>query len=360
MVLIKIFHSKFNSIKNGFIALSLLISILILLVLLSDSLHTQDQKYHEAHSLSAIVKQTNLQDNKVTFDDIRRQNISFNITSNQDFLVLLHIQKTGGTTFERHLVHDLELTNPCSCTDDKRRCWCPKTAKQNDLDRTTADRTWLISRFSTGWVCGLHADWTQLNSCLANLDKLFFMTFLRHPLHRFVSELRHVQRGATWKASKVHCKEHDTQLCYENQSNWLNVKLEEFLDCSSNMAINRQTFMLADMSSIGCTFKSTNQNAALLENAKDNLKRMAFFGICEEQRASQLVFEETFRLKFQTDFRQSDDNKTKLLIDQMPIETRNRIVELNHLDMELYQFATDLFRTRCRELSPRCGDSLIS
>jgi len=32
--------------------------------------------------------------------------------------------------------------------------------------------TWLFSRFSTGWACGLHADWTELVSCVdSELEK---------------------------------------------------------------------------------------------------------------------------------------------------------------------------------------------
>ena len=68
---------------------------------------------------------------------------------------------------------------------------------------------WLFSRFSVGWRCGLHADWTELTNCVPSfLDKFekqhqerryFFVTVLRDPVQRYLSEFRHVQRGATWK-----------------------------------------------------------------------------------------------------------------------------------------------------------------
>ncbi|KAB0354075.1 hypothetical protein FD755_023232 [Muntiacus reevesi] len=61
-----------------------------------------------------------------------------------DLIVFLHIQKTGGTTFGRHLVRNIQLEQPCECCRE----------------------TWLFSRFSTGWSCGLHADWTELTSCV--------------------------------------------------------------------------------------------------------------------------------------------------------------------------------------------------
>ena len=39
---------------------------------------------------------------------------------------------------------------------------------------THVHRYWLFSRYSTGWKCGLHADYTELTECLAagRLDEL--------------------------------------------------------------------------------------------------------------------------------------------------------------------------------------------
>ncbi|KYO39449.1 hypothetical protein Y1Q_0021098 [Alligator mississippiensis] len=76
----------------------------------------------------------------------------------RDVLVFLHIQKTGGTTFGRHLVRNMRLEQPCSCRAGQKKCSCPRPGADKD--------TWLFSRFSTGWTCGLHADWTELTSCV--------------------------------------------------------------------------------------------------------------------------------------------------------------------------------------------------
>lgn len=80
---------------------------------------------------------------------------SFDIDSNE-VIVFLHIQKTGGTTFGRHLVNDLKVDPPCKCQTGRKRCKCLNTKNQ----------AWLVSRYSTGWVCGLHADWTELHECV--------------------------------------------------------------------------------------------------------------------------------------------------------------------------------------------------
>ncbi|MBN3323760.1 H6ST2 sulfotransferase, partial [Atractosteus spatula] len=85
-----------------------------------------------------------------------RRAVDFNIKGD-DVIVFLHIQKTGGTTFGRHLVRNIQLERPCECRAGQKKCTCHRPGKQE---------TWLFSRFSTGWSCGLHADWTELTSCV--------------------------------------------------------------------------------------------------------------------------------------------------------------------------------------------------
>lgn len=81
----------------------------------------------------------------------------------EDVIVFLHIQKTGGTTFGRHLVQNVRLEVPCDCRPGQKKCTCYRPNRKE---------TWLFSRFSTGWSCGLHADWTELKNCVPGvLDK---------------------------------------------------------------------------------------------------------------------------------------------------------------------------------------------
>jgi hypothetical protein len=80
-----------------------------------------------------------------------------------DVLVFLHIQKTGGTTFGHHLVKNMRMDPPCTCFKGRKKCKC----------LTQNQHVWLFSRFSTGWACGLHADWTELRECVGHrLDKI--------------------------------------------------------------------------------------------------------------------------------------------------------------------------------------------
>lgn len=188
----------------------------------------------------------------------------------------------------------------CTCQRKKKRCYC---------FRPNRNENWLFSRYSTGWKCGLHADWTELTGCVdQELDKnegetakrrYFYITLLRSPIPRYLSEFRHVQRGATWKNSRHFClgrqaTADELPACYKGSfaiivywattwwsqipilgDNWIDVTLDEFADCESNLAANRQTRMLADLALVNCYNKSSmpmhERNRLLLASAKRNL-----------------------------------------------------------------------------------------
>ncbi|KAM4732213.1 heparan-sulfate 6-O-sulfotransferase 2 [Anableps anableps] len=280
--------------------------------------------------------------------------VDFNIKGD-DVIVFLHIQKTGGTTFGRHLVRNIQLERPCECHAGQKKCTCLRPGKKE---------TWLFSRFSTGWSCGLHADWTELTHCVpSRMDSretqrnqpsrnYYYITILRDPVSRYLSEWRHVQRGATWKASLHVCDGRSPTLselpsCYSGDD-WSGCSLQEFMSCPYNLANNRQTRMLADLSLVGCynvsAMSEDERWAVLLDSAKRNLKGMAFFGLTEYQRKTQYLFERTFNLQFIAPFTQL--NGTRASSVEVPPETQQRIRQLNQWDVELYEYARDLFLQR--------------
>ncbi|NWS22193.1 H6ST2 sulfotransferase, partial [Pachyramphus minor] len=332
-------------------------------------------------------------------DDLLRR-VDFNIKGD-DLIVFLHIQKTGGTTFGRHLVRNIQLEQPCECRAGQKKCTCHRPGKRE---------TWLFSRFSTGWSCGLHADWTELTNCvpsvvdskkevrlrpsstwrsalqqgsvkplkcisefLLNINALcagdtwgglntlfypplgrnfYYITILRDPVSRYLSEWRHVQRGATWKASLHVCDgrsptTEELPSCYTGDD-WSGCSLQEFMDCPYNLANNRQVRMLSDLSLVGCynlsVMPEEQRNKVLLDSAKENLKRMAFFGLTEFQRKTQYLFEKTFNMNFISPFTQY--NSTRASSVEIDKQTQQRIEALNFLDMELYDYAKDLFLQR--------------
>lgn len=61
--------------------------------------------------------------------------------------------------------------------------------------------------------------------------------------------------------------------------------------CSYNLANNRQTRMLADLSIVGCynsTLSSTDKDRLMLASAKHNLQFMPFFMLTEYQKVFNL------------------------------------------------------------------------
>lgn len=61
----------------------------------------------------------------VTYRAMVKSGVLFNATGS-DVLVILHIQKTGGTSFEKHIVQDLVIEKPCVCWKKRKRCKCPR------------------------------------------------------------------------------------------------------------------------------------------------------------------------------------------------------------------------------------------
>ncbi|TNN22461.1 Heparan-sulfate 6-O-sulfotransferase 3 [Liparis tanakae] len=175
---------------------------------------------------------------------------------------------------------------------------------------------------------------------------------LRDPVSRFLSEWKHVQRGATWKTALHMCDgrpptQDELPACYSGED-WSGVPLADFMGCPSNLADNRQVRMLADLSLVGCYNASAagepERGGALLASAKANLRRMVFYGLTEFQRKTQYLFERTFGLRFLRAFTQI--NSTRAASVGISGAERGRIERLNGLDVELYDYAKELFLRR--------------
>lgn len=103
-----------------------------------------------------VVSHNSFLISNLTLEDLNKQ---FKFNAEKDVFVFVHIQKTGGSTFGKHLVNNSNFKNAkCKCFPNQKRCKC----------RTVKGFQWLFSRYSTGWKCGLHADWTELTACAPN------------------------------------------------------------------------------------------------------------------------------------------------------------------------------------------------
>lgn len=306
-----------------------------------------------------------------------------------DTLVMIHIQKTGGTEFLRHLVTVARNGEYlCRISDKMKRSIVMKrrlpregkgkTGKRKNLTLCPRDplhpsaEQWLVSEKTMRWICGLHASYTEYRSCLPKLNstkfnwnrKLHYAVFLRHPVLRYVSEFLHVQRNATW-AARHFCNGQPVSLldmppCYPGYYNrvpWPNLTISSFVSCESNWANNRQTLMLADLEAVGCFDKhylsKEDREQIILETAKKNLKSIAFFGLTEYMNESCSLFENQFGVQFRIrpPVRNLSDIHSGPMLPKLWSHATlfDTILRVNHMDMELYRFALDLFSNRARE-----------
>ncbi|XP_048250638.1 heparan-sulfate 6-O-sulfotransferase 3-B-like [Haliotis rufescens] len=225
----------------------------------------------------------------------------------------------------------------------------------------------------------VHPDWTYLHECVDGaMDKRYgrhfqrrymYITMVRDPVRRFVSEWKHVYRGTTWEKARLVCNgrpatEKEVPPCF-NTTNWFHVTLQDFMDCASNLAINRQTRMLANLSIVGCYNTSASgltndeRHYLMLASAKENLRNMAYFGLTGYQELSQILFEKTFNLNFITKFKDTPPSKTRSGIVNLSNVQRDKILHLNRFDVMLYQYAKGLFFQRLQMLAARSKDTSL-
>lgn len=291
-----------------------------------------------------------------------------------DVMVYLHIQKTGGSRFGAQLVNNLDIERPCVCS--RKRRGSPRTQATKQQTKATrvchcyrpgSKKIWLFSRHHLGWPCGLHADWTEHHECVAKYmnkrdgrnarRKFMYITIIREPIARFLSEFAFVQyMGTMWRGATLRCNgrspsKKELPPCF-TRDDLSDVTFEEFIGCPWNLAFNRQTRMLADLRQVNC-YNTTGMSPSkrgkfMLESARKNLQEMAFFGLTEYQEESQYLFEKTFGLKFVTPFTQLTEDETRAgnILPELNSSQLSQIKMLNSLDIELYTFAKNLFFKR--------------
>jgi heparan sulfate 6-O-sulfotransferase HS6ST1 len=184
--------------------------------------------------------------------------------------------------------------------------------------------------------------------------RYFYITLLRDPITRFISEYNHFRvQESNAKASRHWCGGKEvTQMPECDFSS--DFTIDDYLDCQNNLAINRQTRMLSDLALIGCynvSFMPQNERQlVMLTSAKNNLHKMAFFGLNEFPRISQYLFEETFDFMFLDADIHSSHRIKRSLLDDLSTKTIEKIKLINHLDMELYEYAKQLLFDRFGKL----------
>ena len=119
--------------------------------------------------------------------------------------------------------------------------------------------------------------------------------------------------------------------------------------------------MLANLELVNCYnttgMEREERDRIMLASAKENLLRMAYFGLTELQAESHYVFQETFNLTFKVknlEFNRHRESKINQALSSAQVR---KIEELNHLDMKLYEFAKEVMMWRLEDIK-RSNQSL--
>ena len=391
------------------------ITIVLITVLMTVAVWDPATTFKEARALAAYGYAPAPADS--TSSKVKRSEDTVNMTINwqwipfdphgNDTMVYLHIQKTGGSAFLEHLVtlqlpvfqrvgSSLVRRAPlrlCKMgefkwlrsggfmnhkTMEMHMEWCPRDA----LNLT--GETWLISEKTTGWMCGVHALYVDFVRCLRNVTNynihlaadskhvypsvsssrtFHYVTLLRHPVLRYLSEYLHTTRGACWPVHQEFCngqeiKQKKPPFCADckRKQHYNMVSLGEYLACGISWRRNRLTLALADSELVTCwnktQYTSEERGALLLESAKENLLKLAFFGILEFQEESGWLFERTFGVEFGIPPPRLPFNSsmTDLLLQALPEHQLlyEKVIANNRLDIELYWFAMEEFKKRMK------------
>ena len=118
------------------------------------------------------------------------------------------------------------------------------------------------------------------------------------------------------------------------------------MDCPYNPSTNRQTWMLADLESIGCErlVKASKEtiNQELLMSAKQNLNKMAYFGLTELRDEVPSGFREVFGFEYSPAV--TRERVLAVVAEQnISTEQEKKIRSLNGLDIQLYDYAKKLY-----------------
>ena len=296
----------------------------------------------------------------------------FDITSPGDVIVFLHIQKTGGSHFEDELVSNI-VNKSCPGQLIKLRNKPGPVWRNHKCYKEGTGENWIFTRRTVGWPCGVHSDYTTLKLCvpkylsppLSSADwNLFYITSLRDPVSRFVSEYLHVKRGAKWPVYAIECSLSNNSLfipsvfletvepkCEFFGDDRERVSIENFVNCNTNPAINRMAHMLAGYDTSECPPNSNlslqEMEQKVLNKAKENLENMAYFGVLEYTQESFQLFENVFSVKFvkYPDFKVSASGSLRLSSQQL-----RAIRAVNHIDLDLYNWAVRLFKERIKKI----------
>lgn len=182
-------------------------------------------------------------------------------------------------------------------------------------------------------------------------DDPVFITLLRDPIHRFISNYYY------WQEKPEVITAQKTRV-----SQFVAMSLDEFAGAYDNPLLlqcqNKQTKLIA--TTLDAThpkqwqehFAAEKNNLSLdLELAKKRLEQFAFVGLAEKFQESLFLLAFTFGWlpRRNNTYLNVTDNKPPL--EEIPTDTLIKISHVNHLDIKLYHYAQRLFDKRYRQMN---------
>lgn len=235
------------------------------------------------------------------------------ITSN-DFVIFLHIQKTGGITLQRMLRRQLGRSIPARTVALLKPEKPLATAEQALQQKKKEDR------YVVGHFCyGIHRLLPQ---------PFTYMTFLREPVGRIISLYNYSKTNPT--------------AYYHSQA--ANKSLEEFALETQLMELDNGQVRFIAGDAEDCFINRTpigKCEAPLLETAKQNIENhFSFVGLTDYFDHSVLLLQKIMDWESALYLRRNSSNvKSRVAVSE---EVKQKIAERNYLDVELYEYAKEM------------------
>lgn len=239
-----------------------------------------------------------------------------------DVFMFMHIPKTGGLS----LIAYLDAQFP----QDRIFPLHSKTpARKTPVDDFTPSQ---LANYR--FIRGHHRFGPYDNGFYAHVARNpIMLTFLREPIARTVSAYRHQLREKKIPE---------------------NITLEQYLTTPEyqKFIVNHQSLMVIGKVKGNTGEEETEQlpEDVLLQLAKENLERMAFFGLTERFKESMQLLAHTFDWPMPHDIPMLNTAPEPFDFSKLKPETLELIKAKNPIDLELYKFAVPLFEKRYQQM----------
>jgi len=236
--------------------------------------------------------------------------------SNPSGIFFLHIPKAGGTTLLNIIERQYKMSE-ILVMYDVHYSWPIKTVKQ--FKSLTHKQQNKIKMIAGHFGYGLHNE--------INIGQNY-ITMLREPIERVVSNFKHMRREPTSEFSKG--LSNKSLLEFVKDQNWHDLD-------------NGQVRRLCGIENEENVIDVGHCTEEMLEQAKTNLKSCKSFGIMEMFDESLLLLSKELKWKNINYKIKNSAPKSKEHIDAEAFEL---IKDLNKYDIALYKYAKDLFNNR--------------